>query len=317
MRKLTKRDVVIPADVPRSKIRTYMHNYLDITHGTGRLMLFAGDQKIEHLNKDFFGEITVEGKKQHIPLDDSHPEHLFKIASAAKIGCFATQLGMIARYGRKYRKLPYLVKLNSKTNLVKSDQQDPLSNALWEVDQVAAFARESRLHIVGVGYTVYLGSEFEEKMLKEAAQVVHRAHQHGLVTVLWMYPRGAAVKDEKDPHLIAGAAGVACCLGTDFAKVNYPVAKEPAKAMREATLAGGNVGVVTAGGGSKGIRHFLQQTWDQIHIAGCVGNATGRNIHQKSLHEAVRLANAVSAITLADATVDQAMAVYEHGRQTQ
>jgi hypothetical protein len=41
------------------------------------------------------------------------------------------------------------------------------------------------------------------------------------------------------------------------------------------------------------------------------GNATGRNIHQRSLDEAVRLTKAISAITLADYTVADAMAVFE------
>jgi len=74
-------------------------------------MLFAGDQKVEHLNDDFYGEEVPEG--------DADPEHLFKIASQAKIGVFATQLGLIARYGMDYKNVPYLVKVNSKTNLVE------------------------------------------------------------------------------------------------------------------------------------------------------------------------------------------------------
>ena len=40
--------------------------------------------------------------------------------------------------------------------------------------------------------------------------------------MLWIYPRGKAVTAEKDPDLIAGAAGVALCLGADFVKVNPP-----------------------------------------------------------------------------------------------
>ena len=43
-----------------------------------------------------------------------------------------------------------------------------------------------------------------------------------MIAVVWIYPRGAAVKDEHDPHLIAGAAGLGCSLGADFVKVNYP-----------------------------------------------------------------------------------------------
>lgn len=45
-----------------------------------------------------------------------------------------------------------------------------------------------------------------------------------LSAVLWMYPRGKAVKDEKEPRLIARATGVAACLGSDFVKVNLNVA---------------------------------------------------------------------------------------------
>jgi class I fructose-bisphosphate aldolase len=55
---------------------------------------------------------------------------------------------------------------------------------------------------------------------------------------------------------------------------------------------------------------FLSQLYDQIHIGGASGNATGRNIHQRSLDEAVRLTKAISAITIGDMTVDEALAVF-------
>ncbi|MFY1645387.1 aldolase, partial [Methanoculleus bourgensis] len=182
--------------------------------GTGRLMLFAGDQKIEHLNDDFAGE--------GIHPDDADPEHLFRIASRGRIGVFATQLGLIARYGRDYPDVPYLVKLNSKTNLVATSQSDPVSSELYHVRQAVDLRDRAGLSILGVGYTVYLGSEYEPLMLYQAAQAVNQAHRYGLITVLWMYPRGKAVKDERDPHLVAGAAGVAAAIGSDFAKVNPP-----------------------------------------------------------------------------------------------
>jgi fructose-bisphosphate aldolase/6-deoxy-5-ketofructose 1-phosphate synthase len=59
---------------------------------------------------------------------------------------------------------------------------------------------------------------------------------------------------------------------------------------------------------------FLQQLHDQIHIGGTVGNATGRNIHQRSLDEAVRFCNAISAITLDDASVEEANKICMGGR---
>jgi len=267
--------VIVPLDVPAESRRKYVDNYFRITKGSGRLMLFAGDQKAEHLNDDFFGP--------GIDPQDGDPEHLFKIAERAKIGAFASQLGLIARYGMDYPDVPYLVKINSKTNLIKTTQADPNSPQWIDVGQVVRFKESAGLDILGVGYTVYLGSEHEGQMLSQAAQIVWQAHQAGLVTVLWIYPRGKAVKDEKDPHLIAGAAGVAATLGSDFVKVNYP-SKDgiiPAEAFREAVLAAGRTGVVCAGGGSTEARSFLQRLYDQIHISGAAGNATGRNIHQR------------------------------------
>lgn len=311
---MTEKEVIVPADIPKNMVDEYAKNYLKITHDTGKLMLFAGDQKIEHLNDDFYGKIKVGEEEVAIPIDDADPGHLFRIASKAKIGVLATQLGLIATYGPSYKNVPYLVKLNSKSHLVKTSQKDPLSQAMWTVDQVAKFKKDSGLNIMGVGYTVYVGSEFEGEMLREAAQIAYGAHQHGLLAVFWMYPRGKAVPDEKDPHIVAGAAGVGACLGADFVKVNYPKPKEgkAAEAFKEAILAAGKrTKVITAGGGSKGVRDFLQETWDQINISGCYGNATGRNIHQKPLTEAIRMANAISAITLEGKSVDEAMKVYE------
>lgn len=301
---INKEDVIVPLDVPKEMRDTYVKNFMEITKNSGRLMLFAGDQKVEHLNDDFFGP--------GVPEDDADPEHLFKIASQAKIGVFATQLGLIARYGMDYRDIPYLIKVNSKTHLVETAQADPFSNLWYDVDQVAEFKENSGLNILGVGYTIYLGSEFEAEMLVQAAQVVYDAHQHGMLSVLWIYPRGAAVKDEKDPHLIAGATGVGACLGSDFVKVNYPK-KEGAKSaeiFKEAVKAAGRTRVVCAGGTSDEAETFLKKLYDQIHISGAQGNATGRNIHQKSLDEAVRMCNAVYAITVEDSSVEDAMKIY-------
>ncbi len=295
----------VPLDVPKTKREIYLKNYMEITRESGKLMLFAGDQKVEHLNDDFYGE--------GIPEDDANPEHLFEIASKSKIGVFATQLGLIARYGMDYRNVPYLVKINSKTNLVKTSQADPFSNLWYDVDQVVQFKENRGLNILGVGYTLYLGSEFEAEMLVQAAQVVYDAHQHGLVTVLWIYPRGKAVKDEKDPHLIAGAKGVGVCLGTDFVKVLYPEKEgaNSAEVFKEAIKVAGRTKVVCAGGASDSVEDFLRKLHDQIHISGAMGSATGRNIHQKPLDEAIRMCNAIYAVTIEDATVEEALKIYK------
>ena len=303
--KIDENNVIIPVDVSKTIRENYVRNYLTITRGSGRLMLFAGDQKVEHLNNDFFGD--------GIHPDDSDPEHLFKIADRADIGVFATQLGLIARYGMDYPDIPYLIKLNSKTNLVKTSQSDPFSNQWIDVKQVVDFQKNSRLKILGVGYTIYLGSEYESDMLRQAAQIVYKAHNYGLITVLWIYPRGKAVTNEKDSHLIAGATGVAACMGSDFVKINYPQKQgyESREILKEAVLSAGRTKVVCAGGSSVDVKSFLQRLHDQIFVSGASGNATGRNIHQKSLEEATRMCNAVYAITIDGKNVEEALKIYQ------
>ena len=310
MPKITEKDVQVPADVPDSLRAEYVKNYLAATRHTGRLMLFAGDQKIEHLNDDYYGT----SKLGPIHEDDNVPEHLFKVASTATIGIFATQHGMIARYGPHYPKVNYLVKMNSKTHLVKTTQKDPLSLSLVDFEDVLVLKKSSKLNIVGIGYTIYLGSEFEHLMLAEAGKLVTKAHQHGMITVLWIYPRGKAVADETDAHLIAGATGTGAALGTDFVKVNYPKKEgsSSAEIFKEAIKSAGRLTkVVCAGGSSTDTKKFLEGLHEQIHTSGAAGNATGRNAHQKSFADAVRMCNAIASIVLGDKDVSFAVQVAE------
>ena len=308
---ITRDEVRVPMDVPAAVREMYIDNYMAATHSTGRLMLFACDQKVEHLNDDFFGE--------NIDFADAEPEHLFRIGSQGVCGVLAGQRGLIAQYAADYPDINYLVKMNSKTHLVKTSakdpakhQDDPYSPQLYDLQTVLDLQCNG-VNVVAIGYTIYLGSEYESQMMMEAGQLIADAHSVGLLVVLWIYPRGRAVADEKNAHLIAGAAGSAVCLGADFVKVNPPKGTEDktsAEFLKEASLASGRTGLVCAGGSTVDAKTFLTQLWEQIHVGGARGNATGRNIHQRSLDEAVRLTKAISSITLADYAVEDALAVF-------
>jgi len=311
MPQINRNQVRVPADVPADMREDYIDNYMAATRGSGRLMLFACDQKIEHLNDDFFGE--------GIAAQDAEPEHLFKIGSQGVCGVLAGQRGLVAAYAADYPEINYLVKMNSKTHLIKTSQDpekhqdDPYSPQLYSLEAVLAM-RANGVNVVGIGYTIYLGSEYESQMMMEAGELIAEAHNNGLIVVLWMYPRGKAVANEKDAHLIAGAAGTALCLGADFVKVNPPKgddAASSAEKLKEASSASGRTGLVCAGGSTVDAKTFLTQLWEQIHVGGAIGNATGRNIHQRELGEAVRLTKAISAITFADYDADRALAVFE------
>jgi len=291
----------IPLSVPSHAKADYIKNFKRATNRTGKLMLFAGDQKIEHLNDDFHGK--------DIATDDNNPEHLFRIASKSTVGVFAAQMGLIANYANEYRHVNYLIKVNSKTDLLPTEKKDPVNAVLSTIEQVVEFKKHSRLRIVGVGYTLYPGSAFEEKMLAEAGQLIYNAHKHGLLVVLWIYLRGQAIKKPKDAHLLAGAAGIAASLGADFVKINYP--DNPTKEkVQEIIAAAGRTGVVFSGGESVEPKKFLKTLSEQIKI-GARGNATGRNIHQKPLDEAIRMTDAISATTLFGEEVDEAYKIYQ------
>ena len=292
-----------PIGIPAESCRRFAENYRLATQDKGRLFLMAGDQKVEHLNDDFIGG--------QVAPDDADPEHLFHIASEAPVGCFATQLGLISRYGMDYKDIPYLIKLNSKTHLVGSEQRDPLSLQWQSIEQVADFIRYSGLRVVGVGYTIYPGSEYEAAMLMEASRLIFAAHQLGLLAVIWAYPRGKAVgAHEQDAHLIAGAAGLGACLGADFVKVNPPLNAQgemEAKLLGEAVAAAGRTQVICAGGKETSAEDFLQRLYDQIHTGGTAGCATGRNVNQRSQPEAVRFCQAIHAIVVDNKGVDDAV----------
>lgn len=262
--------VFIPCDVPPVLHKTFQENYEIITKKTNRLFLFAADHKIEHLN----------------PID---PKLFFELAQQPEIGAFTTHLGLIARYGKNYPDINYIVKLNGKSNALHN--HDPLSKQLWTIDDVITFKKNSGLNIRGVGYTVYLGSEHESAMLAQAAQIVFQAHQQGLVVVLWMYARGASIKNENDVHLIAGAAGTGASLGADFVKVKLPQKTahlSNAQAIDLIVRSAGNTKVLFSGGEKQEPNHFIKSVEEQL-AAGAAGTAVGRTIYEQELNDALSL----------------------------
>lgn len=298
------KDSLIPLSVKPEKRAEYLKNISFLTKNSGNLFLIAGDQKIEHLNDDFFGtQITPE---------DNDPEHLFKIATASEGGVLATHLGLISKYGSNYRQLPYIVKLNGKTNLNSKEERDS-SKPFWKVENIVEFKKQSGLKIVGIGYTIYLGGKYEARMLAQAAKAIFQAHQAGLTAIIWIYPRGKNIKEE-NIHTIAGAAGVAACLDADFIKVKYPYEikdkKSTAKKFQEVTTAAGRAKVICVGGNKQPAKELLSFLNLQLSLSHSAGIAIGRNLHQRPLAEASRLARAISALVLNKASLSEAEKIY-------
>ncbi len=276
--------VFIPADVPTNQHKTFADNYCAITKNTQKLLLFAADQKIEHLNTDFYGPGIDQAAND--------PRHIFAIAHQGHAGALATQLGLIARHSAQYLGINYIVKLNSRTNIGPSDQ-DPISQLLWTIEDVVTFKQASSLAIRGVGYTLYLGSEHEATMLAQAAQIINHAHRHGLLAILWVYPRGKFIK-EQTAELFIGSAGAAHALGADFVKLHM-APHSNFDAITLAAQAAGNTKILCAGGAHTESTKFLQTTHNQLQH-GAAGIAVGRNLFQRPLPEAIALSKKLAAL---------------------
>lgn len=278
--------ILVPADVPSSAHAPFVKNYSTLTKNTGNLLLFTADHKIEHLNKDF--------AMPNLPPEAHTIEHIFEIAAQAPIGALATHPGLIERYGTKYPSIPYIAKLNAKTDIIPTQDQDPVSLQLYSIADIMQLKQTTPLNICGVGYTIYLGSEYEQTMLHEAAQLILQAHMHGLVTILWLYPRGTHISNEFDPELIAGAAGVANSLGADFVKV-HPPRPQNLITLEHIITAAGNTKVIFSGGAKKDPALLLEDIALQLQ-AGSAGAAIGRNIYQNTTEDAVKLTRALAAL---------------------
>lgn len=223
----------------------------------GKVLLLAYDQGMEHGPSDFDGE-------------NVNPEYILKIGIDGGYTGIIFQKGVAEKYYLKELadKLPLIIKLNGKTNLVKT--REPYSPLLCTVDEA------TKLGASAVGYTIYIGSEYEEQMLKELAEVVRQAHDQNVPVIGWMYPRGKNVSDPLDPKIIAYAARVGLEVGCDLVKVSYSGSMD---GVRHIIDSAGKMGVIFAGGQKQDEVAFLEMA-KTVMQSGAKGMAVGRNIWQ-------------------------------------
>lgn len=224
----------------------------------GRALFLAYDQGMEHGPSDF--------NDQNID-----PQFILDLGADGGFNAVIFQKGVAEKYyaGKGYEsKLPLVVKLNGKTNLV--EEQEPFSPLLCTVDEALS------LGAVAVGYTVYVGSELENKMTEELSTVVRGAHAKDMPVVAWMYPRGKAIEGKQEEDMIAYAARMGLELGADIVKVKYPGSLS---ALQWVVESAGITKVVISGGTKESEESFLEMAKTVIE-AGAIGMAVGRNIWQ-------------------------------------
>lgn len=224
----------------------------------GRTLILAYDQGLEHGPTDF-NDKNVK------------PEYIIKIAKENNYSAIVFQKGIAEKYNSEIResKIPLIIKLNGKTNLVKGE---PISRQLCTVKEA------KKLGAIAIGYTIYIGSVHESQMFQEFEKIQRSAHKKGLPVVLWIYPRGRSVENKPKNELMAYATRTALEIGADIVKIKWEENTTP-KDLAWAVKSAGKTKVVIAGGIKKQEKQFLQQVKDLMK-AGCAGLAIGRNVWQ-------------------------------------
>ncbi|MBU1202162.1 MAG: fructose-bisphosphate aldolase [Nanoarchaeota archaeon] len=245
----------------------------------GKAIFLAYDQGMEHGPIDF-------------NLKNCDPNYILDIALEGHYNAVILQHGIAEKYYQDYYKdIPLIVKLNGQTNITKLE---PISKQLCSVE------RAIKLGATGVGYTIYSGSEKENEMMVEFSKIVDTAHDYGLPTIAWMYPRGKFVQNQKDTNILAYAARIGAELGADIIKMQY---NQDFEGFKWIVKNAGRTKVVISGGEKTEPLEFLKMS-SEIMKTGAIGLAVGRNIWQHD--KPFSLTKAVQNIVIQGKTVEEA-----------
>ena len=222
----------------------------------GKALYLAYDQGLEH------GPIDFNDK-------NVDPKYIIDIAKKGRYNAVIFQKGIAEKYNKEIRKskVPLIIKLNGKTSL----GNEAISRELCTVKEAI------KLGAAAVGYTIYIGSEYENIMLQEFEQIQRDAHKKGIPVIAWVYPRGKKVK-ENSKESMAYAARTGLEIGADIIKIKY---NGKINDLKWAVKSAGKTKVVIAGGVKTDKKTLLKQV-KEIMDSGAIGLAIGRNIWQDS-----------------------------------
>ncbi|WP_373524868.1 class I fructose-bisphosphate aldolase [Nostoc sp.] len=289
---------------------------------TGYLSILPVDQGIEHSAGASFAPNPIY----------FDPENIVRLAIAAGCNAVATTLGALGIVSRKYaHKIPFIVKINHNELLTFPNQFDQVLFA--DVEQAW------NLGAAAVGATIYFGSDQSTRQIQEISQAFKRAHELGMVTILWCYLRNNAFKQDKDYHLAADLTGQANHLGVtieaDIIKQKLPENNNGYGAVVKATgknygktdervytelttdhpidltryqvlnCYSGRVGLINSGGAT-GKNDFAEAVRTAVinKRAGGTGLISGRKTFQRPFEEGVKLFHTIQDVYLSpDVTI--------------
>src|SRR3989338_320385 len=245
---------------------------LDKITKNGKALFLAYDQGLEHGPADFNEK-------------NADPSYILELANSGYFTGFICQKGIAKHYYDKTEcTVPLIVKLNGKTKL--SPDPEPYSPRLCSVEEAIDLGAKA------VGYTIYPGSKHQELMMNDFARVEETAHKNGVPVILWLDPRGEAVKGkEKSKEVSVYAARIGLELGADMIKMYYP---DDPSVLEEMVRVAGRTKLLVSGG-TRQSDEELFTTAKHAMEHGAVGMAVGRNIWQveNALERAKNLAEII------------------------
>ena len=294
-----------------------MRNFQSIVNtgrlaGTGYVSILPVDQGIEHSAGASFAPNPIY----------FDPENIVRLAIEGGCNAVASTLGVLGAVSRKYaHKIPFLVKLNHNELLTYPNKFDQIMFA--QVEQ--AF----EMGAIAVGATIYFGSDEATRQIQEVSMAFARAHELGMVTVLWCYLRNNAFKTDTDYHVAADLTGQANHLGVtieaDIIKQKLPETNDgyntikfgkthkkvysdltpenhPIELCRYqvANCYMGRSPLINSGGASSGAGDLAEAVRTAVinKRAGGMGLISGRKAFQRPMDEGAKLLNAIQNVYL-------------------
>src|SRR3954447_5282197 len=280
--------------------------------GTGYLSILPVDQGIEHSAAASFAPNPAY----------FDPANIVKLAIEGECNAVATTFGVLGAVSRTYaHRIPFIVKLNHNELLTYPNKFDQV--------MFGSVQRAWDLGAVGVGATIYFGSEESTRQLQEVATAFAEAHYLGMFTVLWCYLRNNAFKkDGVDYSLAADLTGQAnhmgVTIGADIIKQKQPennggylaldygktsplvydqlTTDNPIDLTRwqVANCYMGRIGLINSGGESKGTGDLAAAVRTAVinKRAGGQGLISGRKAFQRPMAEGIELLNAIQDVYL-------------------
>ena len=280
--------------------------------GTGYLSLLPVDQGVEHSAGASFAPNPMY----------FDPENIVKLAIEGGCNGVTSTLGVLGSVARKYaHKIPFLLKVNHNEFLSYPNSFDQI--------RFASVRQAFDLGAVGVGATIYFGSEESKRQLQETTEAFQQAHELGMFTVLWCYLRNPAFKTkEADYHVAADLTGQANHLGVtieaDIIKQKLPETNGGFNALnfgkthknvygklttdhpidltryQVANCYMGRAGLINSGGASSGESDLKEAVKTAVinKRAGGTGLISGRKAFQRPMKEGVGLLNAIQDVYL-------------------